>query len=205
MLGLYGLLRRSPLGLALGLAGLALLARGASNQPVASMLRRQGSAQPVAFEKTIRIDAAPEEVYDMWANYENFPRFMSHVTEVRDLGAGRSHWIVKGPAGAHFEWNSVLTQQDRPHRLAWRSEAGADIPNTGSVEFEPYRGGTLVTVHMSYVPPAGMLGHGLATLLGADPKREMDDDLARMKALIERGALPQDAAIQGKSGSRFLH
>ena len=57
---------------------------------------------------------------------------------------------------------------------------------------------------MSYTPPAGVLGHGLATLLGSDPKARMDDDLARMKAFIERGAVPRDAA-RARSGSRWLH
>jgi uncharacterized membrane protein len=170
------------------------------------MLSGQALGQPVDLQKTVHIDAAPEEVYDMWSNYENFPRFMAHVAEVRDLGRGRSHWRVTGPAGSEFEWDSKLTEESRPHRLAWRSEPGAEIPNAGSVQFEPSRrGGTDVTVRMSYTPPAGMLGHGLASLLGADPKRQMDDDLAHMKALVERGAIPQEAGQRGKSASRFLH
>jgi uncharacterized membrane protein len=204
MLSLYGLLRRSPLGWALGLAGLVLLARGATNQPLRSMLRAHPLSQTIDLEKSIWIDAPPEQVYDMWSNYENFPRFMSHVVAVRDLGHRRSHWVVEGPAGSRFEWDAVLTEQSRPHRLAWRSEPGSEIASEGSVQFEPYRGGTLVTVRMSYSPPAGAIGHGIATLLGADPKRQMDDDLARMKAFIEHGDLPH-VARQGKSLSRFLH
>jgi uncharacterized membrane protein len=205
LLGLYGLLRRSPLGIAIGVAGLALLARGAFNQPFRSMMRGQALDQTIDFEKSIRIDASPEEVYDMFANYENFPRFMSHVAEVRDLGHRRSHWAVKGPAGSTFEWDSVLTEQSRPYRLAWRSEPGAEIANSGSIQFEPWRDGTRVTVRMSYSPPAGALGHGVATMLGADPKRQMDDDLARMKGFIERGVTPHDLSQPGRSDSRFLH
>jgi uncharacterized membrane protein len=112
--------------------------------------------------------------------------------------------VVKGPGGAAFEWDSVLTEQSRPHRMAWRSEPGAEIPQTGSIQFERHRGGTLVTVRMSYTPPAGAIGHGLAVLLGSDPKAQMDDDLARMKAFIERGDVPRDAAKPGVF-SRFLH
>jgi uncharacterized membrane protein len=216
LLALTGLLRRSPMGVVLGLAGAALLARGAANQPLRSLAARGGSAlgmgkgmgmgmnRTIDFEKTIHIDASPAEVYDLWANYENFPRFMSHVVEVRDLGRRRSHWVVKGPGGAEFEWNSVLTEQTRPHRMAWRSEPGAEIPQSGSIQFERHRGGTLVTVRMSYTPPAGAIGHGLAVLLGSDPKAQMDDDLARMKSFIERGDVPRDAAQQ-RSASRFLH
>jgi uncharacterized membrane protein len=206
LLALYALTRRSPLGLLLGLAGAALLARGAANQSLTGMLRGRGVGmdQTVDFSNSIHIDAAPDDVYDVWANYENFPHFMSHVVEVRDLGRGRSHWVVRGPGGSEYEWNSVLTEQSRPHRLAWRSEAGAEIPQSGSVQFEPHRGGTRVTVRMSYTPPVGALGHRLATLLGSDPKARMDDDLARMKTFIERGAVPHDAARPRPSG-RWLH
>jgi uncharacterized membrane protein len=206
LLALYALSRRSPLAWMLGLAGAALLARGATNQPLPNLLRGRGMAmdQTIDFSKSIHIDAAPDDVYDMWTNYENFPHFMSHVVEVRDLGRGRSHWVVRGPGGSEFAWNSVLTEQSRPHRLAWRSEAGAEIPQSGSIQFEPHRGGTRVTVRMSYTPPAGAVGHGLATLLGSDPKSQMDDDLARMKAFIERGAVPRDAA-RPRTGSRWLH
>jgi uncharacterized membrane protein len=206
LLALYALTRRSPLAVVLGIAGAALLARGATNQSLLGLLRGRGLGldQTIDFSKSIHIDAAPDDVYDVWTNYENFPHFMSHVVEVRDLGRGRSHWVVRGPGGSEFEWNSALTEQTRPHRLAWRSEGGAEIPQSGSVQFEPHRGGTRVTVRMSYTPPAGALGHGLATLLGSDPKAQMDDDLARMKAFIERGAVPRDAA-RPRAGSRWLH
>jgi uncharacterized membrane protein len=216
VLGLYGLARRSPLGLVLGLAGAALLARGMTGQPLRKLVSGQhlgerighGLSQTIDFEKSIHIDAAPEEVYDLWNNYENFPRFMPHVVEVSDLGRRRSHWVVKGPGGTEFSWNAVLTEQTRPQRLAWRSEPGAEIPQSGSIQFEAQRGGTLVTVRMSYTPPAGVIGHGLATLLGADPKARMDEDLARMKAFIERGTVPDkrpEDTGRARSSSRFLH
>ena len=205
ILGLIGLFRRSPLAAAAGVAGLALAVRGSGSGSVVSNLLGGGRAKPIELEKTIRIDAAPDEVYDLWANYENFPRFMSHVVEVRDIGKRRSHWTVQGPAGTQFEFDSVLTEQRKNRRLAWRSEPGAQIPNGGSVEFEPYRGGTLVTVRLSYSPPAGALGHAVASLFGSDPKGQMDDDLARMKQFIERGAIPHDAAQRDKPRGRFLH
>lgn len=204
LLGTTALMRRTPLALLFGVAGLALLARGATNQPLRKVVSGKALSQTIDLEKTIRIDAAPETVYDVWTNVENFPRFMSHVVEVRDLGNRRSHWVVRGPGGSQFEWDAVTTEQSRPHRLAWRTEPGAEIPQSGSIQFESYRGGTLVTVRMSYSPPAGVLGHGIAALLGADPKRQMDDDLARMKEFIERGGMPRNAA-QGSILSRILH
>jgi uncharacterized membrane protein len=49
---------------------------------------------------------------------------------------------------------------------------------------------------MSYNPPAGRLGHGVAVAFGADPKTTMDTDLVRMKTLIETGRAPHDAAVR---------
>lgn len=215
LLATVGMLRRSPLALVLGLAGAALLARGAANKPLGGMLGgvvrgplgqrlRLSMDQTADVEQSIHIAAPPEDVYDLWTDYENFPRFMSHVVEVRDLGRRRSHWVVRGPGGTEFAWNSVVTEQTRPHRLAWRSEPGAEIPQSGSIQFEPQRGGTLVTVRMSYVPPAGVLGRGLAALLGADPQSRMQDDLRHMKSFIERGAARYHAA-EPRGGSRTLH
>ena len=206
ILGLIGLFRRSPLVAAAGVVGLALAARSSGGSgSVVSNLLGSGRGKRIELEKSIRIDAAPDEVYDMWTHYENFPRFMSHVVEVRDIGKRRSHWTVQGPAGTQFEFDSVLTEQTRNRRLAWRSEPGAQIPNSGSVEFEPHRGGTIVTVRLSYSPPAGALGHAVASLFGSDPRGQMDDDLARMKQFIERGAIPHDAAQRDKPRGRFLH
>ncbi len=49
---------------------------------------------------------------------------------------------------------------------------------------------------MSYTPPAGWLGHGIAAAFGVDPKHSMDADLVRMKTLIETGHAPHDAAYR---------
>ena len=126
---------------------------------------------------------------------EYFPYFLSHVREVRDLGGGRSHWVVDGPAGARIEWDAVLTQFIPNEVIAWRSETGAVVQHAGIVRFEPdAEGNTRVHVRLSYTPPAGALGHSVAWLVGADPKRQMDDDLMRMKTFIETGAPPHDAA-----------
>ncbi|NHZ90496.1 hypothetical protein F2P45_15925 [Massilia sp. CCM 8733] len=185
-LGLAGMLtRRMPLAMVMGIAGAALLMRSMSKGALPGLSRQQGGSGMVDIVKTVSIDAAPEQVYDLWASYDNFPRFMANVAEVRDLGNRRSHWVVKGPAGSQFSFDAVLTEQVRPRRLAWRSEPGAQVGQTGSVQFEPSRGGTLATVRLSYRPPAGAVGQAVATLFGGDPEHELEEDLGRMKQLLE--------------------
>jgi len=61
------------------------------------------------------------------------------------------------------------------------------VKHQGQVRFRKMNGGTQVSVNMLYTPPAGAVGHAVASLFGKDPKAEMDDDLARMKGLLEQG------------------
>ena len=193
-LGIAGLMQRTPAGKAMAAAGLLMAMRGIINMSFARMTGLRADGQTISLNKTIHIEAPPEKVFDLWSNYENFPHFMSHVEEVRDLGNGRSHWVVRGPAGARFEWTAVITEFRRPEVLAWESEPDAIVRNTGRIRFEPEGNGTRVSVHFWYSPPAGVIGHAVASILHSDPKQEMDDDLMRMKTFIETGIPPHDAA-----------
>jgi uncharacterized membrane protein len=56
------------------------------------------------------------------------------------------------------------------------------------VKFQPDEsGGTTVLIHFTYNPPAGVIGHAIASLFAADPKHALDDDIARLKTLFEAG------------------
>ena len=194
-LAVYGLSRRDPLSLGLGAIGIGLLARGITNVEMRRLVGAGAGRRAVEVQKTINIAAPIEQVYGFWSNFENFPRFMANVREVRRTGEGRSHWIVAGPAGAQVAWDAVVTRAARNELLAWKSVAGASVENAGIVRFDKNEDGTTrVQVRLSYNPPAGAFGHAVAALFGADPKSEMDADLLRMKSLIETGAPPHDAA-----------
>jgi uncharacterized membrane protein len=74
------------------------------------------------------------------------------------------------------------------------------VEHAGIVQFEPMGTGTRVQIRLSYNPPAGALGHAIAWLTGSDPKRELDEDLARMKSFVETGITPHDAAERRRIG-----
>ena len=77
--------------------------------------------------------------------------------------------------------------------IAWKSVEGSAVENSGRVYFRrDERGGTLIEVRMSYNPPAGALGHTVASLLGVDPESAMDEDLLRLKSLLEEGKATAD-------------
>jgi uncharacterized membrane protein/uncharacterized protein YwbE len=175
------------------LGGAALLARALTNQDFATLFGFAGPDEGIEVQKTIHVRAPVEKVFAFWSNYENFPHFMSKVRDVHVAG-NRSHWVVRGPAGIAVEWTSEVVRIEPNALIAWRSTPDSEVKHEGEVRFEPENGGTRVTVRMRYVPPAGALGHAVASLFGADPKSEMDQDLMRMKTLIETGRAPHDAA-----------
>jgi len=68
-----------------------------------------GGGRGICVQKTININAPVERVFNVWSHHECFPYFMSRVREVKDLGNGRYHWTVLGPAGIPVEWEGVIT------------------------------------------------------------------------------------------------
>ena len=163
-------------------AGLYALQRYGGSERLRHKLGADDSGT-ITLEKTIFIEAPIEQVFDTWADYENFPRFMSHVKRVQPLDGERAHWTVRGPAGIGVEFDSVA-QMQRPTELAWQSEPNA-VQNSGRVTLVPESSGTRVTVRLQHRPPVGAMGQAVSSLLGANPKEAFEHDLDRMKEFIE--------------------
>jgi len=194
-LAAYALSQRDAVSLALGAVGVGLFTRGVTNMEMKRLVGVGAGRRAVEIQKNINIAAPLKDVYEFWCNFENFPGFMSNVCEVRDSGNGRSHWVVSGPAGVPVEWDAVITKQIPNELLAWKSVEGAAVESSGIIHFARNEDGTTaVDIKLSYNPPTGAIGHVVARLFGSDPKREMDEDLMRMKSFIETGVRPHDIA-----------
>jgi uncharacterized membrane protein len=189
---MIGYFRGGLRGMGLCALGGALIARSTANEDIRTLVKGRG----IQVEKTISIGKPVEEVFAYWRNLENFPLWMSHVQEVRYIGGDRFHWVVDGPAGKPVEWDSELLNVAENREMTWRSVEGSEVENTGRIRFESQGDTTRVHVQMKYVPPGGVLGHVVAKAFGVDPASEMDDDLNRLKSLIETGQPPRDSAAQ---------
>jgi uncharacterized membrane protein len=191
---LYGLMRSNRFAGFIALAtGVALLTRTVANKPLRQVAGVQGY-RAIDVQKTINIDAPVDQVFLFLANYDNFPQFMRNVLSVETLADGRSHWKVAGPAATVVEWDAITTRVDFNERIEWSTVEGSQVEHVGRIRLEPSGNGTRVHVQMSYTPPAGVVGHAVAKLLGADPKAQLDDDLMRLKSTLETGKAPRDAA-----------
>jgi uncharacterized membrane protein len=175
--------------------GGALLVRATANTPLARWVGVTGQ-NSIQIRKTLRVDAPVDRVFQLLAHHEKFPLFMHHVQHVHMHPDGRSRWIVAGPAGITLEWDAMTTRLEPNRLLAWRTVSNAAVRHAGSIRFEPHNGGTRLEIRLTYSPPGGALGHGLARLFGADPKTELDDDLLRLKSFLETGKIPRDTAAR---------
>ena len=198
-LAVSGAKRRNGVGALLGLLGMALVARGTANRPLGQLAGSTGR-RGVNVDKTVTVNAPVADIFGFFTEWESWPQWMSHVRSVTARGprgavGERTHWVVDGPAGTTVEWDAETTEL-RPNELvAWTSVEGSAVEHAGRLTFAPNSdGSTRVQVRMSYNPPAGVVGHAVATLLGRGPKRQMNDDLARLKTAIETGMPPRDAA-----------
>jgi uncharacterized membrane protein len=147
--------------------------------------------------KTIDVNVPVRTAYNQWTQFEEFPRFMEGVKEVRQLDDKRLHWHAE-VAGKDEQWDAIITEQEPDMRIAWTSTSGAK--NAGVVTFHKIDDGvTRVALQLDYDPegPVENVGAALGFL-----DRRVEGDLKRFKEFIEarghetgawRGKVEQEA------------
>jgi uncharacterized membrane protein len=184
-LAAFGASRRSWAGVALIAAGGALIYRGISGRWMIGSAIRAGV--PAQLRRTFTIPSkSPEEVYGIWRDLENLPRFVENLESVKAIDSRRSHWVAKGPAGKSIEWDAEITN-DRPGRLIeWRSVPGSGLDLSGMVRFKRKQGrGTKVHLEMQYSTPGGAIGEAIAALLRQRPEERLDQGLSSFREALE--------------------
>lgn len=131
-------------------------------------------------EESIEVEAPIETVYNQWTQFEEFPRFMEGVKQVKQLDDRRLHWKAE-IGGKEKEWNAEIYKQVQDQEIGWRSTSGA--PNRGEVRFDKAGGHkTRVTLELGYEPEGAVENIGDA--LGVVSMR-VKGDLKRFKEFIE--------------------
>lgn len=188
----FNKLTKHPLDSLVKLAvGGLLLYRGASgNCPLYSSI---GKTKDVSHTPAINIRTAlivnkpKDEVYAFWRKLENLPLFMKHLASVTEIDAKHSHWegVIPGNIG-RIKWNAEIVKEEPGYLIGWQSIPNATINNAGKVTFTDAPGGsTELEVVISYHPPAGELGAGLAKVLNPVFEKVIRQDVMNFKEYIE--------------------
>jgi uncharacterized membrane protein len=131
-------------------------------------------------EKSIEINVPVSTAYNQWTQFEEFPKFMEGVTQVKQLDDTRLHWKAE-IGGKAKEWDAEITEQIPDKRIAWRSREGAK--NAGAVTFHRLSDDTSkVMLQMEY-DPEGIVEHA-GDAAGVVSQRVLAD-LERFKKYIE--------------------
>jgi uncharacterized membrane protein len=150
----------------------------------------------VRVSKTFTISRSREDVYGFWRQLDNLPQFMTHLESVELLGNQRSRWVARGPGGFKVAWEAE-TIEDAPNRsISWRSLPGSNVENRGTVRFDraPGNRGTELRVLLEYAPPGGRTADLLVKMIGQSPEQVIQEDLRRLKQLLESGEVATASA-----------
>lgn len=185
------MLRKHPIiAVQEALAGGLLLYRGATGYcPIYKALDTDGTdPRALNITETFIVDRPREEVYAFWRRLENLPRFMKHLASVDEYDRKNSHWRANLPGEIlKLNWNAEITREDENNYIGWASVSGSMVENAGKVTFHDALNGTgtELTVDISYFPPAGSLGQGIAYLLNGVFEKAVREDVTNFKHYIE--------------------
>jgi uncharacterized membrane protein len=148
-------------------------------------------------EQSIELEVPVHTAYNQWTQFEEFPRFMEGIEEIRQLDDTRLHWVAEF-GGTRHEWDAVITEQLPDERVAWRNTDGKE--NAGVVTFHRLDDThSRVMVQMDFVPEG--VKEKIGDALGV-PDRRVKGDLERFKEMIEaqgqesgawRGEVPRES------------
>ncbi|MGA8113111.1 MAG: SRPBCC family protein [Actinocatenispora sp.] len=133
-----------------------------------------------AIMETVDVAVDVPTAYNQWTQFEEFPRFMEGVAEVRQTTDEMTHWKVK-IAGATREFDARITEQHPDERIAWESVAGPR--HAGVVTFHRLDGEHTRVTLQTETDPTG-LAEKVADVSGL-LKRQAESDMERFKTFVE--------------------
>lgn len=189
-LAYYGFKRGGAGGAIMGLMGAGL---ATSNlRSVTGLAPGPGGEARYAIE----VEASPKEAFEIWSRFENIPRFMQNIIQVRRTGERTWRWAARAPFGQRIEWDVDIVEVRPDKLIAWRSTS-ADVPGGGEVWFEPTPKGARVMVLIEYSRITGPISELMSAVTGKSPKAMLREDLRRFKRLIEQYPQSQNPPLEG--------
>jgi len=121
-----------------------------------------------------------DRAYEAWTDFNEYPKFMHRVLNVRQKGGDRVTWQEKIWFSTR-QWEGRITERRKNDRIAWKTTNG--MSHRGVVSFHKLDDHlTRVMVTMEF-EPSGMMEKMASGLRFV--KRAVQADLARFKAYVE--------------------
>lgn len=158
-----------------------IAAVAAGGMVLSKQLKKSRDARKTTIEESIEVNMPVGAAYNQWTQFEDFPKFMKGVCEVRQLDDTHLHWRAE-IAGKEEQWDAEITEQIPDKRIAWRTTGG--VKNAGVVTFHKISDSTTrIMLQMDYSAEGFM--EELGDAVGA-VKRRIRGDLKRFKTFLEK-------------------
>lgn len=134
------------------------------------------------------IDRPKNEVYSYWRNLNNLPASINHLLNVEMIEEKLSRW-KSNVLGNLFplDWSAEIIKDEPGRLIGWRSTPGTLVHHIGRISFaetaNPQE--TILKIVLSYRPPAGGVGLGLARLLNPYFESLLKKEIKTFKHNIE--------------------
>ena len=120
-------------------------------------------ANAKTIEQEIEVAVPVTAAYNQWTQFEEFPRFMEGIDEVKQLDDTLLHWAAT-VAGKKAEWEAKVIEQQPNRRIVWESVAGKNT--RGIVSFEE-AGPSQTRIHLSMTYALDDVAEGPVRLQGS--------------------------------------
>jgi len=173
-------------------SGLALIG-AAARGPLTDALRRFGTRRRgTAVQLSFTVPRPVEQVFAFCRDFENFPRLIRALRDVRDHGDGRSHWSASTPSGGTVEWDTVTTKYVPNSVIAWESVGHSPVRMRAILRFLPEDGVTCMKVSVEYQVIEGTMRDALLALTIRSRAGNLSSQIRRLADYLDH-ALPQPA------------
>jgi uncharacterized membrane protein len=197
---LYKALSGKKKSIVQSIAGGTMLVRGISGYcPVYDLVEnsKKLSGSNVNIRTSLRVDKPVDEVYDFWRKLDNLPKFMKHLSSVKELNNLTSEWTAKGPAGiGSLTWKAEILMDEPGKILSWHSLPGSSVDNAGKINFKQVdANSTELDIVISYHAPLGVAGEAAAKLLNPIFEKFVKSDIENFRKYMEESATSVSAAL----------
>jgi uncharacterized membrane protein len=144
--------------------------------------QKGGKTRRLPIQRWTDVAVPVDKAYQAWTQFEEFPKFMHRVLEVKKEDQNKIHWQEKIWFSSR-EWDGEITERRKNDRIAWKSVSGTQ--HAGVISFHKLDTNlTRVLVTVDFVPN-GMIEKMASGMRFV--KRAVQADLARFKAYVEFG------------------
>ncbi|GHA05621.1 cyclase [Streptomyces tauricus] len=133
-------------------------------------------------KEAVEVEVPVSVAYNQWTQFEEFPKFMEGVEEIRQVDDRHNHWTTK-IGGVKREFDTEIVDQFPDERITWRTTSG-DTKQKGTVSFQRLDDTHTRVQLVMDVEPTGA-AEKAADLTGTIDRR-VKGDMRRFKEYIEQ-------------------